>query len=426
MNASGFFNEEGLLLTRLIAEMERGGPLAVDHGKHIFRYSDGVWASDGESEIRRRVAGILGDRYRVSHAANVLDVIKNREPLLDDESRDTTYLNLPNGLLNWRTGEVIRHDPKVLNTVRIPVNWNPGATCPAIEKWLGEVLPADAIEFAFEVIGYCLLNDNPLHKAFLLYASGRNGKGTYLHIIQRLLGTNNVSAVSPQDLDDNRFRAAELYGKLANLVGDVDPKRFQATEIFKKLTGQDLISAERKYGHPFTFCNRATIIASFNRLPTTADTTEGFFSRWVVVPFIGYFPEGKADTTLRDKLTTPSELEGLLVRAVFGLRNLMERGSFDIPQSVKTETGYFRRVANPVRAFAEDRLIADRDSWIPRRNLYVAYQEWAEEAELETLTPAKFYEALDDAALGVFGQQVNARKRQGERGYLGMAFRQEQ
>ena len=46
--------------------------------------------------------------------------------------------------------------------------------------------------------------------------------------------------------------------------------------------------------------------------------SEGFFSRWIVVPFTQYYPPGVADVTLKDRLTTPSELRGLLVQAVAG------------------------------------------------------------------------------------------------------------
>ena len=50
-------------------------------------------------------------------------------------------------------------------------------------------------------------------------------------------------------------------------------------------TGGDTLTAERKFGHPFVFRNRATMIFSANELPGSADLSDGFFSRWVIVPF---------------------------------------------------------------------------------------------------------------------------------------------
>jgi putative DNA primase/helicase len=180
----------------------------------------------------------------------------------------------------------------------------------------------------------------------MLYGTGRNGKGTFLRLISALLGSANLSSVTPQSLDENRFRAAELHGKLANVAGDVDPRMFKGTELLKQLTGGDRVTAERKHGQPFSFTCRALMLAAFNQLPRTADTTEGFFSRWLVLPFVGYFPAGVADGTREAKLHSPAELQGLLVKAVEGLQRIRSRGCFAEPESVKAATLAFRTHAD--------------------------------------------------------------------------------
>lgn len=415
-----FFDKAtGLLLKRLLAVVEDMGPVGVDYAQRIYRYADGVWTPDGESEIKRRSARHLGERYRKSHAENALDVVRNRIPMFTDETHDTQYLNLPNGLLDWRTGELLPHDPEVPSTIRIPVAWHPDATCPAIDSWLTEVFPPDAISFANEVIGYALLNENPLHKAIMLYGGGRNGKGTYLRLVKALLGTHNVSSVTPQSLDDNRFRSAELYGKLANIVGDVKPDTFRVTEIFKQLTGGDLVTAERKYGQPFNFTCRALIIASFNKFPRSDDTSDGFFSRWVILPFPNHFPADKADISLSDKLIDPNELQGLLVHAVTGLRNVISRGRFELPSSVVEATDAFRHGADPVRGYASAQLISGNELWVSRKEMFEHYEKWANENDQEKLSTRDFYSKIEDIA----ELKIRAAKRVGNRGYVGVALR---
>lgn len=417
---------EGLATLNAVAAVERSGPVGVDYTGSLYVYKDGVWRRDGRGAIvRQRVVGLLGNRYRRQHADTVLDVLRAREPLWTDETLDTEYLNLPNGLLHWRTGELRRHTPDIPSVNRIPVEWRPDAECPEIDAWMRQVLPDDAIDFVHEVVGYTLFNGNPLHKAVLLFGEGRNGKGTFIRILRALVGADNVSAVTPQALDDNRFSAAELHNRLANLVGDVDPRIFKATERFKQVTGGDSLLAERKHEHPFAFTCRALMVAAFNALPRTADTSEGFFERWLVLPFVGYFPGGKADPTLSERLTRPSELQGLLVHAVRGLQRLMQRGYFDPPESVRLATARFREVADPVRGFLAEKLVADPDGWLPRTALYDAYADWTEEQGGAPLRAAGFYERLRAAASDTLGVRVEDRQRKGVRGFKGLAWKPE-
>lgn len=409
---------DGLLAVKTTRSVLAQGPVAVDYTRALYRYANGVWHRDGETEVRRRIIELLGNRYRISHANTITDILSSQEPMFGDQNQDTQYLNLPNGLLDWRTGTLRPHDPQVPSTIRIPIPWDPDASCPQIEKWIGEVFPGDAREFVEEIIGYCLYNDNPLHKAILLFGRGRNGKSTFLRLLTALLGSENISRVTPQSLDENRFRAAELRGKLANLVGDVDPRMFKATETFKQLTGGDTIEAERKYGHPFRFYCRAVMVAAFNALPRSADTSEGFFSRWIVVPLTGYFPAGVADPGCEDKMHTEAELRGLLVLAVRGLARVLGRGRFELPASVEGETAVFRRVADPVRAFLDDYVPSLITEWLPRTHIYKDYSEWCGQNGYSPLAAAGFYERIEAAGRDLLTHVITARKREGTRGYI--------
>ena len=60
-----------------------------------------------------------------------------------------------------------------------------------------------------------------------------------------------------------------------------------------------------------------------------------WFDRWIIVPMEQRIAPERVDPHLREKLTTPAELEGLLVRAIGGLRRLMARGRFELPASIE-------------------------------------------------------------------------------------------
>jgi P4 family phage/plasmid primase-like protien len=419
-----FFDpKHGLKARSLRDAVEQTGKLAVGSGGIIYRHSGGLWSPDGESEIYRRVEKLLNQRYRPAHATNIHSVISNREPLITDERQDTQYLNLPNGLLDWRTGALIPHSPHVVSTVRIPIEWNEDAECPEIDTFFSQVFPRDAIELAYEILGYMLFNDNPLHKAILLYGSGRNGKGSFIRLARMLVGHNNISAVTPQALDSSQFSSAQLYGKLANLVGDVDPRIFKSTEQFKQLTGGDYMMAQHKHKNPFTFRCRALMIAAFNALPRTADTTEGFFSRWVVVPFTAFFPAGVADLGLIDRLTSQRELQGLLRYAVGGMQQVLRRGAFTMPASVVKATERFKREADPMRGFIEDRITFDEHAFTARMDIYGVYSGYAALNGFHSMSASRFYESFMSAATDTSNSPIKPVTVKGTQGYRGIAIK---
>ena len=87
------------------------------------------------------------------------------------------YVNVRNGLLDRRSGELHPHSPYVVSTIQLPVSWNPDATCARIDRFFDDAI-AGAREFTYEVFGYAIYPRLPIHKALLCYGKGRNGKGT--------------------------------------------------------------------------------------------------------------------------------------------------------------------------------------------------------------------------------------------------------
>ncbi len=308
--------------------------------------------------IEEEIARLLGNRYRPSHARAVLDLIG----FSPDTARITCdpqprYINVPNGMLDWASGEMLGHSPDYRSTVQLPVEYHPEAICGAFEKWLAEVLPPDCYEstcdsegFIWEVIGYTMYSGNPLHAAVLLYGKGRNGKGTLIRVLKALLGERNCSAVGLHELTENRFRTATLYGKLANLAGDLDSRWIANTAAFKAITGGDLVQAEHKFGHPFEFTPWAFPFYSANKAFGSADSSEGWVSRWTVVPFPNTFDDDP-DRGLDAVLAAPDELRGVMARGVRALPALMARGRFLQPESVIAAKTAFIEASDAVRSW---------------------------------------------------------------------------
>lgn len=399
VDASKFFDRTGLLHASLRVAVRGDGPIATGPGRTLWHWSDGVWLPGGDDEVRRRCRHLLGQRWRRSHVDGIVSDLAADHPLISDE-QPAEWINCRNGLLDWSTGQLHEHTPDVASTYQLSVPWNPTATCPNVDAWLAQVVPDDCIDLVWEVIGTAIYADQPFHRVVLLLGPGRNGKGTLLRLIAALIGYRFISAVTLQQLGESRFAAASLFGKVANIAGDLDARAITRTDTFKMATGGDVIEAEHKYGHSFRFRNRATFLFSANEPPGTADHTDGFFARWVVIPFTRMrLAPGTEDPNIEAPMH--AELEGVLVRAVDGLRRAMDRGGYDMPASVLAATTDYQSNSDPIRRFVGDCLdVSGRhDCTETRGAVYDAYKVWCDDNGHKRMSTQKFWPrlaALDD------------------------------
>jgi putative DNA primase/helicase len=235
--------------------------------------------------------------------------------------------------------------------------------------------PAD-VEIVLDFIAYCLWRGYPFHNYLLLNGTGRNGKGTMLRIIRRFLGNQNVSGESLHGLLETRFATAQLYGKLANIDADLSKESLKNTGLLKKLTGDDAISAEKKFMPPFTFINYAKLIFSTNEIPQTPDETDAFFSRPIIINFTHQFLGEKSDPYLLDKLTTEDELSGLLKVVLKRLPRVLEKGIHTEASTIDQNYERYILSSNPVGAFVESCLEQESGRTTSKEKMYVTYKEF--------------------------------------------------
>jgi putative DNA primase/helicase len=422
-HASGaaFFDRDGLLALNLANDVMRSVTCGFGvTDQRLYIYDSGVWRPD-DGRIESAIAARLGNRYRNSHFRNALDLIRHSP----NTARITCdplpqYINVANGMIDWKTGKLLPHSPDYRSTVQLPVDYDRRAQCPRFERYLADVLPLDCYTpkgdsrgFIWELIGYTLYSGNPLHIAVLLYGKGRNGKGTLIRVLRRLLGGHNCSTVGLHELVDNRFRAATLYGKLANVAGDLDSRWLDNTAMFKAITGGDAIQGEHKYGAVFDFTPWALPFYSANKAFGSADSSEGWVARWIVVPFPTSFI-GRENRKLDSELTTDAEIRGILARAIKALPTLMERGRLPEPESVKQAKSMFILASDGVRNWLDEHCVLDPNAWTPRTTMHRNYRLDADGSGAKSLSAHNFYNRVE---------QINGiylTTRNGVRGFSGV------
>jgi putative DNA primase/helicase len=286
---------------------------------------------------------------------------------------------------------------------RLDVDWKnsyENSDCPAIDKFLHEILATeDDVKAIYEFIGYCLYRRYPVQKAFMFVGEGSNGKSTVLELIKRFLGSANCSHISLQDMS-NRFAVAELHGKLANFYADLKDIALVDTGNFKMLTGgNDSFAAERKFvQRRLNFVNCAKFAFSCNKIPENKnDDTTAFWRRWVIFNFTKVFDEehSNCDPNILDKLTTKSEFEGLLVKAVEGLHRLLKNNKFSNDRGITYAKTMWTQ-NDTVKIFCDDMLNIEPMAYVPKTKVYETY--------LEFCRKRKFHGYEDNS---VFGRKLH-------------------
>ncbi|OIO04653.1 MAG: hypothetical protein AUJ52_14815 [Elusimicrobia bacterium CG1_02_63_36] len=381
-----FFNKKDFLPAKLCRKIMRSrvfisSPIDdAGKGVRLLTYEGGVFqngASIARTIAHKKLDYLSKPDRLESTVALIKETGKKEQGELDPRALD--LINLENGMLNWRTGELRPHSKNYLSTFRIHAAYSPEARCPVVERFLPEVFPEDALPLAEEMLGYLLLPTTRHQKAFMLLGAGANGKSTFLNAVEALLGYENISHVALQDMSDNRFAAAELLGKLANIYPDLPAKALEKSDVFKAVVTGDMIKAERKFQHPFDLRPYSRLLFSANELPPSRDLTPGFFRRWLIIPFPNRFEGQKADRGLSAKLVTPEARSAWLNRALAGLRRLEAQAGFTESSSVSAATEKYRRQCDNVYEFIEERLRVVQGHTLAKAETYEAYKAWAAE-----------------------------------------------
>jgi len=293
-------------------------------------------------------------------------------------------LSLRNGVLDIETLEITPSTPEDYFTYQLPVTYDPGADCPRFRQFLREVLDSEEKrDLIQEIMGYCLMYGNPYEKAFMFYGRGGNGKTTLLETFRSLLGRENTSSIHLQSLNEDRFVAADLEGKLANICSENPSRALRDSEMLKRLVSGEGITVQRKFQQPFTMTFGGKLIFATNTLPRTADDTPAFWRRWILIEFTRSFI-GREDRQLREKLSL--ELSGILNFAIEGLRRLRDRGDFAVSGTLADAAEKWRRQSDSLYWFVSERIRERVGAVITKADLYGEYARFCEENGVQAVT----------------------------------------
>ncbi|MGH0685834.1 DNA primase family protein [Bacillus mycoides] len=303
----------------------------------------------------------------------------------------TKYVVVKNGVFNLETWQLEDFTPEIITRNKIPVAYIPGAYYEVTDKTFNKIAVNDKKIRAIleEILGYILFRRNEFAATFILTGDGSNGKSSYLKIIRNLIGSENASSLDLNELDQ-RFKTAELFGKLANIGDDIGKGYIKESSIFKKLSTGETLNVERKGKDPFDFTNYAKLIFSANEMPRINDFSDGLGRRLQIVPFKAKFTPNDEDYDpfITDKLLSDESMQYVLNLALKSLKRLLTEQKFTKSKAVEDELIKYQEENNPIISFVHNEDVELERSVVG--DVYLQYKVYCAENGFQSVSNVNF------------------------------------
>ena len=248
-----------------------------------------------------------------------------------------------------------------------------------------------------EVIGYTFYRRNELRKAFMLKGKRHNGKSTFLDMMKTLLGEENISALDLGDLS-HEYKAAGLFGKLANLGDDIEDEFIPSAGIFKKIVSGDRMNANVKFAAPIEFNPYCKLIFSGNTIPRLGRgrDSEAIIDRLIIVPFNASFNKNTAGFSpfIKYQLRSEECMEYLVKIGIEGLKRVLQNNSFTTSSATDNELAEYQEALNPIITFFDD--IGDQMEHEPTKKCYRLYDQFCFENAMKPISHVEFSKQVKD------------------------------
>ena len=317
-------------------------------------YKDGMYQSvDGKEQVMRYISEFgcrcvvfnrkkkSYERFNVTKAklAAILDQVAYLPDVglwpsqaapcsLDGDLNPEFIIRLQNGLLDWSVYPSKLHDqtPNYYTLNYLPYSWKGEIDSEMLIKYLIDICCGDVELFDMLQMwaGYCLGFRRGKKKFLLIQGEADTGKSVFADVLSAMLGEVNVSGVPLAQFNDPHLMTAS-YGKMLNISDESEEMLLdRAVEnALKALTGGTMYQFKRLYQNPFLAYPTAKIMICTNHLPKFTDTSEGIWTRMLLMPLKKVFVGDEIDPFLAQKIIE-NEMGGVLKWALEGARKLKQ------------------------------------------------------------------------------------------------------
>jgi putative DNA primase/helicase len=345
-------------------------------------------------------------------AAMLQQAASHRSLASDQLDRDRMRFNVRNGtLIFWREPDpdgpahsdqmigrfnFVPHDRTDMITKMADVDYDPDATCPFFEEFLGKLQPDRRMQVFLQVFhAYALLiGGNDEQKVLYHYGTGANGKSAFIDVLGRLAGTYRT-VVAPETITGDGQRAgqqaspdiARLHNARLATIEELPRNAPLKEELIKALSGGTKMTARFLQKEIFEFEPIFTPVLSGNFKPSISGSDYGIWRRVLIVLWGITIPEGERMIPSRLAEKLDAERSGILNWLLDGVIAYLGSGLTGfIPSEVTEFTREYRNERDNVGVFADQCIRREPGKTMQAGPLYKAYEEWC---ALNGVTAAK-------------------------------------
>jgi putative DNA primase/helicase len=332
---------------------------------------------------------------------------------------DSNMLGVSNGVIDLRTGELLRGRPDLYITRRAPVAYTPGLRNVRWEQFIDFATGGDKElqDWLQRAVGYTLSGFKTQDIMFLVYGPPGSGKNTFVETIVKALGTQEYawpldSSVLAQGdgraNQSDQYHWAELRGRRMIWVDELPETERLKENSVKKLTGSSEISARSPGEKPFTFEAQGKLWVTTNHRPIISD--DAMWRRLRPIPLTN-IPENP-NPDLKAYLHDPDGgLPAVLSWAVEGAvkyLNSSERDPLGWCTAVREAAEIYRKNEDRIGLFLDEETKQSEGTALTIKALYGVYRLWSDDRGEKPMTQIAFHRKLADRGLAVEGQGSRA------------------
>lgn len=291
-------------------------------------------------------------------------------------------LNVGNGVVDLRTGQLLDHDPKYLLTKTSDAAYVPDASHDDMDQVLKalepEVMDWMQIRFGQAATGYPTSDDlMPIGQG-----QGSNGKTTLLSTVRVALGDHAVTVpdrVIQARPSDHPTELMMLMGARLALIDETPEAAHLNVQRLKSVIGADTITARKIQQDSVTWEVTHSLFLMTNYAPMVRESDDGTWRRLALVKFDKKFPQND-QFRARIMEGSPEFKSAALAWIVRGAIRWYANGKVipPMPKKVAKDTEQWRFSSDAVSEFIDERLDFDPNSVVLSTELYSEMMHWME------------------------------------------------
>lgn len=355
-------------------------------------------SADGAEAGIDAILKSIKSRHSARGAAAALTIARSR--LIGDSIKwnpDPHLLNCWNGVIDLRTGELLKHDPKYMMTLVTPVSYLPGsldAQCPSFRRTLRRFQPqAEVREYLHRQYGYRATGEVGERAFFCQVGEGSNGKSTIENMFARALGEYHADAAGGLFLQSlNATFAKDASGhtealfavryKRNVLVKEPDNRHRLDESLIKQFTdGQNAVFRSRTLHKEGVDTPVTQKIVLYSNSPPLMSAARSITNRLHAVHWKVTIDKADEDPNFPSKFLVP-ELQGILCWIVEGAVKFYAQGAkLGRPAFLAEGEEEYRKGGDPLGDFVDRHILkGENEAGIPFALFYERYCTFCERA----------------------------------------------